>query len=324
MHVCVGIPTVNRLGFLREALESVRAQTYRDFHVVISENSGQAGYARDVDALAREYSEFPVEVVHQVPQLAMNVNSNALLDASRGDAWAYLPDDDLLCPDFLEVTVGLLRTHPSAAFAFSDHFLMDSEGRVDAGATEANSVRWGRSDIPDGLVPPERMLRLALRQSLEWQSILFRMETIRAFRIRVEAGTVPDFDLELRLCAAPERLQAVYSSKRLTKYRIHGGQETVAMRQKAVHLDSVACLERLRKIPWADRQAFRRKLAGEYRALATLAAREGASADAMRHAGRALELDPTPRRVLEWAALGMLPPDVLTRAAAVIQRRRKG
>ena len=39
MKLTVGIPTYNRSGLLREAIESVLAQTFTDFRLIVSDNA---------------------------------------------------------------------------------------------------------------------------------------------------------------------------------------------------------------------------------------------------------------------------------------------
>ena len=100
--VSVIISTYNRPEMLREALESVKAQTFRDFEViVVDDGSDTAG-------------EVVKDFVDEFPLTAMNLPENTGYQCvpknmgilySHGSYIAYLDDDNLWDPDHLEVLV---------------------------------------------------------------------------------------------------------------------------------------------------------------------------------------------------------------------------
>jgi glycosyltransferase involved in cell wall biosynthesis len=93
--VSVIIPTHNRPDLLRQALESVRAQTFRDFEIiVVSSNEGAEARARTLETCSAFEGRF-FTCDHGHVASAGNVG----LDAARGVWVAFLDDDDLWFPD---------------------------------------------------------------------------------------------------------------------------------------------------------------------------------------------------------------------------------
>ena len=64
-RIFVGIPTKNRPGFVREAVESVLAQTYSHFRIIVSDNCSEAEASADVESFIRDLDDPRVSYVLQ-------------------------------------------------------------------------------------------------------------------------------------------------------------------------------------------------------------------------------------------------------------------
>lgn len=307
MKVSVVIPTVSRIELLREALQSVEAQTFRDLDVVIGDNSASAAYAAQVDALVAEFPGLSIRVHHHAHDLGMIGNCNFLVDAASGDYWIYLPDDDRLCPTVLARMVAALDAEPRAGLAFSDHWLIDAEGRRDAARTDENSAFYRRADLRPGFHENAALFDLAVQQVFELQSMLLRREVIRDVRFSERSGRVVDYDMQLRLWQNRGKLGAVYVPERLTEYRLHGGQFTA---EGAARASLVAVIQVLTENapPGARRSGvYRRKLASCHASLAKHLALDGERLESLQHGLQAATLDPTRPRSIASLAYGLLP-----------------
>lgn len=99
----VVIPAYDSAGFLGETLESLAAQTYRDFEtIVVDDRSADATVevARDRMAALGLSGTVTVRQPHQ-PK-GVSTCRNLGLDAARGDWIAFLDSDDLFAPEKLE------------------------------------------------------------------------------------------------------------------------------------------------------------------------------------------------------------------------------
>lgn len=119
--VSVIIPTYNYAHFIGEAIESVRAQTYRNFEIIVIDD-GSTDQTRDVVV---RYSE--VRYIFQANQ-GIAAARNAGVAASQGQGLVFLDADDLLLPNALEAGVKSLNAQPASVFV-SGHMEMISRAK---------------------------------------------------------------------------------------------------------------------------------------------------------------------------------------------------
>ena len=317
--VSVCIPTVDRLDYVGETIESVVSQRLSGIEIVVSDNSADPEYQRGIDAIVARFPDAPIRVHHQPARLRMVDNANFLVDAARGKYWMYLPDDDRLLPECLETLVAALDGAPRSSIAFCDHWIIDSQGRRDARASNDTSERFGRTALRSGEIEHERLMSVVLHQSIAIQCLLMRADVIRRHRFDARHEPVLDFDLELRLAADPA-VNAVYCGSRLVEYRVHGGQTTAGVADTRVVGALTAALERCVPVG-EDARRLRRRMLTRYRgSLAARLALTGDHRGAMRVAMRAIRADPLSGA---WKALlaAVLPHRVVAITRALTRLR---
>jgi teichuronic acid biosynthesis glycosyltransferase TuaG len=96
------MPAYNAAAHIGEALESVRAQTYEDWEVVVADD----GSTDDSAAIARGFGE-RVKVVPAPGQSGPATARNVAIGASHGELLAFLDADDEWLPDYLQRQVAL-------------------------------------------------------------------------------------------------------------------------------------------------------------------------------------------------------------------------
>ena len=122
--VSVVIPTYNRGPLLLEAVESVRAQTFDDWELIVADDGSTDGSLEAVEALGD-----PRVRVLRLPH-GGNVSAvrNAGVAASRAEWVAFLDSDDAWLPGRLELQLAALRP-TSARWSYGGAELMDPAGR---------------------------------------------------------------------------------------------------------------------------------------------------------------------------------------------------
>src|ERR1044071_4136956 len=102
--VSVVIPVYNATPYVRKALDSILAQTFTDYEVIVV-NDGSA----DGDELERILESHPVPVVYvRQENKGVSAARNAGIKMARGEFYAQLDADDQWEPDYLRVQVGML------------------------------------------------------------------------------------------------------------------------------------------------------------------------------------------------------------------------
>jgi Glycosyl transferase family 2 len=111
-------------GLLRDAIESVLAQSFGDFEVVVSDDSNRHA------GLVRAFGD-PRVRYHANPRPAGSLaNMKRVLGLARAPLIGLLDDDDVFLPDFLASAVEPFRRHSDLGVVFADHYLEVSGHRM--------------------------------------------------------------------------------------------------------------------------------------------------------------------------------------------------
>jgi glycosyltransferase involved in cell wall biosynthesis len=112
--VSVIIPTYNRAGLVRQAVASVKAQTFRDFEVVVVDDGGADGTC---EALAADRE---LRVLSHPGRQGVSAARNSGVTAARGEWLAFLDSDDLWLPDKLARQISFLEGRPELLICQTD------------------------------------------------------------------------------------------------------------------------------------------------------------------------------------------------------------
>ncbi len=114
--VSVVITTYRSGRLLREAVDSVMAQTLRDFEIILVDNNADEETKREISQVLREFPQ-KVRILYESTQGSSSARNRGILEA-RGEYIALLDDDDKMYPDRLESQVALARDHPEATIIY--------------------------------------------------------------------------------------------------------------------------------------------------------------------------------------------------------------
>ena len=124
--VSVIVPVHNRPKLLVQSVESVLAQTYADFEVIIVDDESTDDTPRIIEELKSRDSRIrSVRRPNGGPGLARESGRQA----ARGEFIQYLDSDDLLEPLKLELQVAALRASPDAGIAYGVIRYRNADGK---------------------------------------------------------------------------------------------------------------------------------------------------------------------------------------------------
>jgi glycosyltransferase involved in cell wall biosynthesis len=95
------LPTRNRIDLLEEAIETVRAQDYADWEIIVSDNAS----AEDVRGLVERIGDPRIIYLRSDTPLPVTANWNRAMDAARGHNVVMLGDDDGLTPGYFTAMI---------------------------------------------------------------------------------------------------------------------------------------------------------------------------------------------------------------------------
>jgi len=207
-RVSVVLPAFNRARYLREAIESILAQTYRDFELIVVDDASTDATPEILSA----FSDERVIIIRNEQNLGAARSRNVALARASGEFIALMDSDDRCAPERLEKQVAYLQAHPELAAVGTWARRIDAEGnRTGADFITPCAPEQVREAVMRGGVPlhPTALLRAGvLRAAGGYRPLLY----------------VEDYDLWLRL--TDEGATVAVIPEYLYEMRIHPQQET--------------------------------------------------------------------------------------------------
>lgn len=208
-EVSVVVPTHNVAPFIGAAIESILAQNFGDFEVILMDD----GSSDSTVEVARRFDDDRLNIVprrHRGPTRTMN----EAIELARGRWIAFLDGDDMWAPDKLRRHVEVMNARPGLDMTFCRSRMVNEEGQN----LPIKSPRW------KGSLRYEQLL--VSNPAANGSSIVARRQAL------MEAGCFDndfaasyDYDLWLRLALLrPNNIACI--PEVLTYYRRRSGQIT--------------------------------------------------------------------------------------------------
>lgn len=183
--VSVVVPAHNRARTLAAAIESIRAQTFGDFEIVVVDDGSTDGTA----AVARSIAEHEprLRVLEHPANCGAQAARNTGIRAARGEWVAFLDSDDTYYPESLELRLELAR---SGGFDVV-------HSAADVVSADGTTARWP--------IPPFRgdaYKNLLLAPAPMFQTLLVRREALRGIGpLDEKVPAYQEWDTSIRLAA---------------------------------------------------------------------------------------------------------------------------
>jgi glycosyltransferase involved in cell wall biosynthesis len=224
MEITVLTPVHNGERYLREALDSVLAQTHADFELLVVDD----GSTDATPAILQQYASDPRVKLLRIPKGGISRALNHGLNAATGRWIARFDADDVMLPHRLERQLHFLQSHPELAGADSFFETMDSSGRC-----------YARAESP--LTTPEA----ALRRLDNNEDVIFCHGSMMYGReMALETGAYrpgfdccEDVDLFVRMIRSGRLL--IVQPEFLVRVRVHAQSTSGRSTERQFHLNSL-------------------------------------------------------------------------------------
>lgn len=202
------MPAYNGERFIGEAIESLRAQTYREWELVVVNDGSTDGTAR----IARGFHDGRISVIDQ-PNGGEATARNTALRHMRGEFVAFLDADDLYLPGHLETAARVLGGGGQFDATYSDGFYCDESGRL-LQTLSSRRIPPADGDIFEHVVRSSAMLGPPV-------CVVMRRALIVERGLRFDAGITigPDWDFFVQYA---ETGRFKYVPETTCVYRLHG------------------------------------------------------------------------------------------------------
>lgn len=122
--VSIVVPSFNGAKFLREALDSMLAQSYENTEIILLDDAS----TDETSEVVAEYAG-RITYVRQPKNLGIYGNMNVGIEMARGEFIATYHADDIYLPTMVEAQVAYLQAHPEVGAVFASDILVDAEGK---------------------------------------------------------------------------------------------------------------------------------------------------------------------------------------------------
>ena len=181
--VTVFIPVYNREQYVGEAIESILAQTFSDFEILLVDDGSTDS---SVDTI-RSYTDPRIRLICNEKNLGIPKTRNKGVEQARGEYMAMLDSDDQAYPDRLKKQVAFLDTRPEYAQVGSWCQMMDAQGHT------LNKVK--RQPV----LPDDIHAQFLFRCAMSNRSIMARTAILQTYGYRNDFPRCQDYELHVRL-----------------------------------------------------------------------------------------------------------------------------
>lgn len=203
----------NRCDYLREAIGSVLSQSYKEYKLIVSDNSD------DNRVQMMMINEFPnIDYIRRLPVIDATRHFEAIVEESEGEFVLLLHDDDRVCDGLLKEQLNILNKRQEIVCLSCNGYIID-----------ANGVRKSRYVTPLGkkLEIYSRSSQVAMRYAknscIPLSPTIYRSSVIKKVRLREELGKVLDAAL---FCDLADIGHVAVNPEPLYECRVHSNQDS--------------------------------------------------------------------------------------------------
>lgn len=227
--VSVVMSVYNGERYLREAIESILSQSYKNFEFIIINDGSTDGSKK----IIQSYKDARIQLINQqnrglVPSL------NTGIKTAKGRLIARQDADDISLPDRLQIQVSYLERNPNTVLVGSSMQVMD----------EASNIMHTHHVL---LSDPELRQELLVRSPFAHGSVVFRREdAIQAGLYHTTHWPAEDYDLWLRL--------STYGSLSNINQPLYIYRENTMGISSQNHKKQIAKTQAVQELAWSKRK----------------------------------------------------------------------
>lgn len=205
--ISINIPCFNSEKFIKETLESVLKQTFKDFEIVIMDD-GSDDNTKDIIC---SFNDSRIRYFYKNNE-GLSITRNRAIHASSGEYIAFLDHDDLWLPQKLEKQLNIFQINQNIGLVFSDAYILKNGARQKASYFERCQPKKGFI-FEDLLFESSNFIPLS--------SVVTRKEVFEKIGFFNPAFKLGE-ELELFLRAS-QHYAFDYADEPLITYRLHEG-----------------------------------------------------------------------------------------------------
>jgi glycosyltransferase involved in cell wall biosynthesis len=311
--VFIGIPTINRPEFVRDAIRSALNQTYTDIEVVVSDNDSEPGVADSIKEFIEEFDDHRIRFHQQLENVGEYGQGRYFFnEAANSQYFMILHDDDILGEKYLEKAIEGLEKSAESAFFVADAGIIDENGNHAEAVKQQFLKDHGRNKAVQGEFSViDRHLQCGFTLI---SGTLFRTEILKTsgFVDPEGVGNFP-FETDVFLRIGDLGASAWYQKEELLTFRFHTGsmRHYIKLFENEITVDAMIRLLSQRQYTGYSEGRREAILGRLHRAKALIYARQGKSDECRKSIMKCFEYNKMSVRLWLAAPLALIAPGVL-------------
>ncbi|MES2535062.1 MAG: glycosyltransferase family 2 protein [Pseudomonadota bacterium] len=225
-NITICILSLNRLSYLREALDSALHQTVKPAAIKIFDNGSENGFK---DALL-DYFESGVEWFGSETTQSAIWNFKRAVSSVTTENVLVLHDDDRLCPDFIEQQTKFLDFNRDIDAVSCNGFFINEDGHRSGGTLRPEFTRPETKIFESS---SEVALEYASDSCIPFSPVVYKTASVKNIDFRTEFGKVCD---AVFFCDMADIGKIAYQSTCLYECRVHAEQDSASFPQDQVEM----------------------------------------------------------------------------------------
>ncbi len=211
--VSVICASYNQSAYIRQALDSVASQTYKNLEIVIWDDASSDDSVLQIETWITEHPDLQITFIKNEQNLGICKSLNIAFSKTAGKYIQLLALDDALYPDKLERQVQVLEnSQPHDALVFSDAHLMNDHSM----RYQNNFIAYHKHYL--SLQSGNYFDDLLLFNYIPAMTILYKREVLEKIGPWDETLVYEDYDMLLRLA---KKYDFIFDDQVSALYRFH-------------------------------------------------------------------------------------------------------
>ena len=202
------VPVYNRSKFVVPAIESVIAQTFDNWELILVDDASTDDSALVIESYCQKDSR--IKLFKQTVNAERGAARNRGIEESKGKKICFLDSDDAFCPNHLETFYNDIEKHPASALRFTNSYLL------------VNNAPMIEKKVPD--IKQWNVFSYLLIYTPNPARVCVDREIFESFKYDPSIPGLEDIDLWLRIATRfPLRQLNEYTNI----YNVHEGSYTL-------------------------------------------------------------------------------------------------
>lgn len=222
------IPYYNNRRYLTEAIDSIRAQIFTDWELIVVDDAGP----EPADDLVVALGDPRITYVRNATNLGLAANWNECIRLSRGPLVSLLHGDDRYHPDYAARVITAAADFPEVPAIFTDNLVIGDDGQPTRSLPDFVKRFARRAKGDHHLAGDRHLASILANHYIICPTYCYRKAAVGDAPFDPRWKFVPDLDFTSRQLLAGNSLHVIRSP--LLDYRRHGGSQTTGLSEHTV------------------------------------------------------------------------------------------